>query len=83
MAEVILRYIVDPASGKGSLVVDYRSEPDALPEEHETNHQAVVRDLLRDAGGVTVDRLYREVAVEPPAEQTPAEPDAEPGKLKA
>jgi hypothetical protein len=81
MAEVIFRYVVDPTTHVGSLVVDYRSDADALPEEHEADHQAIVRGLVPegDAGTVTVER----VAEAPVAGQEAPTPVPEPTKLRA
>ncbi len=59
MAEVTLRLRVDPATGKREIVVDYSSDADALPIEHEDEHRrlagSVVDGGLR-SGKVTVTR---------------------------
>jgi hypothetical protein len=86
MAEVILRYLVDPETHVGSLVVDYRSEADALPEEHEADHREVVGRLLADTGedGVTIDRVAGPSAahqVPPPRDES--SPREEPDKVRA
>jgi hypothetical protein len=39
VAELTLRLVVDPVTGKREVVVEYRSDPDALPEEHEEAHR--------------------------------------------
>ena len=59
MADVILRLRVDPATGKRELVIDYTSDADALPVEHEDAHRQlasrVVEGGLR-SGNVEVAR---------------------------
>jgi hypothetical protein len=54
MADVILRLRVDPVTGKRELVIDYTSDADALPVEHEQAHREladrVVDGGLRGAG---------------------------------
>ncbi|MEZ4438762.1 MAG: hypothetical protein R3B72_06715 [Polyangiaceae bacterium] len=49
MAELVLRLVVDPKTGKRSLVVDYRSDADALPMEHEDAHLDLVKALVGGA----------------------------------
>ena len=45
MAELTLRLVVDPATGRREIVVEYRSDPDALPEEHEEAHRRIALSL--------------------------------------
>jgi hypothetical protein len=49
MADLILRLRVDPATGKRELVIDYTSDADALPIEHEDAHRQLA-DQLVDGG---------------------------------
>ncbi|HEU4730069.1 MAG TPA: hypothetical protein VFT22_19360 [Kofleriaceae bacterium] len=49
MADLILRLRVDPATGKRELVIDYTSDADALPIEHEDAHRQLA-DKLVDGG---------------------------------
>jgi hypothetical protein len=59
MAEVTLRLRVDPATGKRELVVDYTSESDALPIEHEDEHRRLAAGAVDGgltSGKVTVSR---------------------------
>jgi len=57
MAELTLRLIVDPVTGRREIVVGYRSDGDALPEEHEEAHRALAEavaagaPLAREGGG--------------------------------
>jgi hypothetical protein len=70
MADLILRLRVDPATGKRELVIDYTSDADALPIEHEDAHRQLA-DKLVDGGlrGGKVD-VTREAA--PPVAEGPA-----------
>lgn len=70
MAEVTLRLRVDPQTGRKTVVVDYSSDADALPMEHEEDHRAIV-DRLIEVGAITeADR--DNVVIERSAEQAPA-----------
>jgi hypothetical protein len=68
MADVILRLRVDPATGKRELVIDYTSDADALPIEHEHAHRAIANRVV--AGGLTGERLEVTRGSEPAAEAT-------------
>lgn len=46
MAELTLRLEVDPATQQKRLLIGLESDPDALPMEHEDDHQALVERLL-------------------------------------
>jgi hypothetical protein len=80
MADLILRLRVDPATGKRELVIDYTSDADALPIEHEDAHRQladrVVDGGLR-SGKVEVTRAP-EAPVDAPSEAAPplAQPTA-------
>ena len=67
MGELTLKLVIDPVTGKRTVVADYHSDADALPHEHEDEHRRLVGDLLEGApldggGGLLVDR---------PAEKAP------------
>ncbi len=49
MATLTLRLEVDPTTGKKNVWVKYDSDSDALPQEHEEAHRALLQALL--AGG--------------------------------
>jgi hypothetical protein len=51
MADVILRLRVDPATGKRELVIDYTSDAEALPIEHEHAHRAIANRVVADGLG--------------------------------
>jgi hypothetical protein len=46
MAEMTIRLIPDPASGKQNIIITLRSDEDALPHEHEQQHKALVEKLI-------------------------------------
>lgn len=59
MAEVTLRLRVDPATGKREIVVDYTSDSDALPIEHEEEHRRLAAGVVDGglaSGKVSVSR---------------------------
>jgi len=72
MPDLILRLRVDPATGKRELVIDYTSDADALPIEHEDAHRELAGQLVD--GGLRSGKV--DVARE--AEPTAAAPDAAP-----
>ncbi len=46
MAEVTIRLRHNPKTGERELVVDYESEDDALPFEHERDHRELVEAVI-------------------------------------
>ena len=46
MAEMTIRFIPDPVSGKKNIIITLRSDEDALPHEHEQQHKALVEKLI-------------------------------------
>ena len=79
MADVILRLRIDPATGKRELVIDYTSDADALPFEHEDAHRQLAGRVVD--GGLGSGRVAVARGAEPagaaPAAQTEREADAE------
>ena len=82
MADITIRLVANAETGKKDIYIDYHSDRDALPIEHEQDHRGIVEALLGrgvlrpDAvGDITVSR------VEPVAGgcQTP---ELESGELK-
>ena len=49
MAELTLKLVIDPHTGKKTLVADYHSDEDALPNEHEEEHRRLVGKVLEGA----------------------------------
>jgi len=78
MPELVLRLRTDPVTGKRMVVVDYASDSDALPIEHEEEHRRLASKVV-DGGlanqDVTVTREAQAPAGEPdtrdPAVATP------------
>ncbi|MEL6342406.1 MAG: hypothetical protein AAFV53_04690 [Myxococcota bacterium] len=67
MAEITIRLRYNLETGKKDLLIDYHSDDDALPMEHEQDHRAIVADLIgkgvlseADVGDVVVRRLSPE-----------------------
>ena len=63
MAEVTIRLVIDPHSGKKNVIISYRSDEDALPVEHEEDHRRLVDQLIEggaikaaDLGKIVVER---------------------------
>jgi len=82
MADLTLRIRVDPVTGRRELVIDYTSDSDALPMEHEEEHRRLA-DKVVDGG-----LRNSKVAVSRPTEEAPSaaapssEPVAEPTATK-
>jgi hypothetical protein len=66
MADVILRLRVDPATGKRELVIDYTSDADALPIEHEDAHRQLANQVVD--GGLRSGKVEVARAAEPAGE---------------
>lgn len=73
MAEMTIRLRTDPATGKKDIIIDLRSDYDALPHEHEQRHRALVQRLIE--GGLIKAEELGQVVVE--REQEAAEPAAQ------
>jgi hypothetical protein len=56
VAEVIIRLVVDPTTGKKNVVIGYRSDADAMPIEHEDAHREIV-DKLIEGGALSAAEL--------------------------
>lgn len=78
MAELTIRLVVDPATGKKNVVIGYTADSDALPIEHEEQHRALVDKLIEggalaagEVGDIIVERDRPEGAAEDaPSEQS-------------
>jgi hypothetical protein len=80
MAEMTIRLILDPDTGKKNIVISLRSDEDALPHEHEQMHRALVEKLINggivkasEVGQITVEREEEEKQAAPPATTGPKE----------
>ena len=63
MARVTIRLIVDPDTKKKNIIIDYESDEDALPIEHEDTHRQIVDQLIEggalkagEVGKIIVER---------------------------
>lgn len=79
MPELNIRLQIDPNTGKKNLIIEYESDSDALPHEHEEEHRALVNALVE--GGVVTAEEVGKVVVErerstPAGEEPAASEDA-------
>ncbi|MFK8113489.1 MAG: hypothetical protein AB8B91_14890 [Rubripirellula sp.] len=63
MAEMTIRLRVNPETGKKDIVINLRSDEDAMPHEHEQQHRQLVGKLIEggiltegEAGNLIVER---------------------------
>jgi hypothetical protein len=85
MAEMTIRLRTNPETGKKDIIVDLRSDDDALPHEHEQRHRALVQRLL-EGGLVRAEELGKVVVEREGEAETPApvpEPSQEERKALA
>jgi hypothetical protein len=83
MADLVLRLRVDPVTGRREVVIDYTSDSDALPMEHEEDHRRLAEKVIEGGlrnGKVVVTRETEAPATELP--ETGNEPVAEPTATK-
>ena len=78
MAEMTIQLRIDPETGQKSLVIGYRSDADALPQEHEEDHRKLVDRLVEGGAlaaaerGAIVLQRQGDAAVQPaPAAEEP------------
>lgn len=69
MAELNIRLQIDPETGKKNLIIEYESDSDMLPMEHEEEHRRLVNELVEggvikaeELGTVSVKRESAETA---------------------
>lgn len=83
MAELVLRLRVDPATGRREVVVDYHSDSDALPIEHEDEHRRLAGKVVE--GGLASGKVEVTREQEAPVTEGPAagdQPIAQPAKTR-
>jgi len=78
MAEMTIRLIRDPDTGKKNIIISLRSDEDALPHEHEQMHRRIVDRLIEggivkagELGKITVEREEDEKQAAPPVSTGP------------
>ena len=71
MAELTIRLRKDPETGKHDIIIDMKSDEDALPHEHEQMHRELVEKVIgkNNVGKVVIERE---------SEKAPAAPQTEP-----
>ena len=83
MPDLVLRLRVDPTTGKRTIAIDYASDSDALPIEHEEEHRKLAEKVME--GGLKNDQVTvsREQEKQPEAgEKTAERPVAQPVPVK-
>lgn len=79
MAELNIRLLIDPNTGKKNIIVEYESDSDALPLEHEEEHRVLLDKLIE--GGVVkaeeIGKLELRRLTEKRVAEAPAEAEAE------
>lgn len=83
MAEITVKMIFNLETGKKDIWIDYESDEDALPIEHEQDHSHIVKQLLGQ--GILTQEEVGDVVVrrgglghgEVDGEATPAAPQAQ------
>ena len=70
MAELTIRLVVDPDTGKKNVIIAYESESDAMPMEHEDEHRHLV-DQLIEGGALSAAELGK-IVVEREEKKTQA-----------
>jgi hypothetical protein len=73
MAEMTIRFIPDPATGKKNIIITLRSDEDALPHEHEQQHRALVEKLI-NKGLIKAEELGEIVVTREEEKGEPAAP---------
>ncbi len=77
MAEMTIQLKIDPVTGKKDIIIALKSDEDALPHEHEQQHQRLVEKLIE--GGVLKAAEIGQIIVEREAEEgEPAAPKSNP-----
>ena len=80
MAQVTLRLVYDPDTGKKDIFIDFASDEDALPVEHERAHRELVARLLGQ-GVLRPDEVGRVVVTrEGAAAPASSQPTLAPGE---
>ena len=72
MAEMTIRLIPDPVTGKKNIIISLRGDEDALPHEHEQMHRAIVNKVLNR--GLATETELGTITVEREEDKEPAAP---------
>jgi hypothetical protein len=60
MAELNIRLLIDPTSGKKNIIIEYEADSDSLPHEHEEEHRVLI-DKLIEGGAVKAEEIGKVV----------------------
>lgn len=79
MASMTIKLQVDPVTKKRNVIIKLDSDSDALPQEHEEQHRALVDALIKngtlkaeDLGHIHIEREGQGAAPKATAEEQPA-----------
>jgi hypothetical protein len=82
MAEMTIRLIPDPETGKKNIIISLTGDEESLPHEHEQAHRALVNKVLGGAkvkaeeiGHITIEREQNKQPAAP--KEQPNEPQRE------
>ncbi len=72
MAELTIRLRKDPETGKHDIIIDLKSDEDALPHEHEQMHREAVEKIIgkNNVGKVIIEREEEKTSL-PTREESP------------
>lgn len=80
MGEIKIRFKFDTTTGRKEIIVEYESDSDRLPVEHEKRHRDIVEQLVGrgilkpdEAGNVRVERVRPQSGGTQPTPQSPNE----------
>jgi hypothetical protein len=78
MAEMTIRLIPDPDTGKKNIIISLKSDADALPHEHEQQHRILADKLIQggivkagELGKISVERIDDEKVPATPVSTPP------------
>jgi hypothetical protein len=84
MAEMTIRLIPDPSTGKKNIIISLTGDEESLPHEHEQAHRALVEKVigsklvkLEELGNIEVERLEEQKAPAAPASSPEGERQAQ------
>ena len=75
MAEMTIRLIPDPETGKKNIIISLTGDQDSLPHEHEQMHRAIVNKLL-GGGKIKAEEIGHIEITREQDEKVPATPNA-------
>jgi hypothetical protein len=75
MAEMTIRLIPDPETGKKNIIISLTGDQDSLPHEHEQMHRAIVNKLL-GGGKIKAEEIGHIEITREQDEKVPATPNS-------